>query len=356
MADDILFTSFKIGSLTVPNRIARSATMDYRAADDGSVTDVQVALYDSLAKGGCGLIITGFLYVSPDGRSASRQTGIDNDALIPGLHRLTDTVHAAGMTIAAQLVHGGVQIRKKTPGDLMAPSVLPSYTGVREMNDADIKLLIDSFIQAAVRAKTAGFDAVELHAAHGYLLSSFLSPVTNLRTDIYGGSTENRARIVIDIIRGIKSACGIPVMIKMNGDDGYDGRGIDADEAARIAVLLEAAGADALEISRGMIGSVRTPAEPNIETAGEGYNLAAAARIKKAVSIPVIAVGGIRDKQSAVDALSNGTCDFIAFSRPLVREPDLPNKFRAGAERAECISCNRCFNPRGLACGQVGKG
>ena len=358
----LVFEPGEIGGLMIKNRLVRSATYEGMASEDASVTGKLVELYKTLAEGGVGLIITGYAYVQPGGKPLPRQTGIDRDDLIPGWRKIAETVHehGDGCKVAIQLVHCGRQsfFLEKT----VAPSaVLDPFSSnmPREMTIEEIEETIEAFAEAARRTKEAGFDAVQLHAAHGYLLSQFLSPHTNRRTDEYGGSTENRIKIVEDIYKRTVEKTGkdFPILIKMNVDDFLEG-GIDLNESRKIAQRLSKMGFAAIETSGGMDETaIRdeeelgwTPAYPsfcriNIRYKDEeAYHLPYAREIKKVIDVPLILVGGIRSLDVIEKILAEGNADFIALSRPLIRQPDLPNRWLKGIEglTAECISCNGC--------------
>lgn len=358
----LVFEPEEIGGMVVKNRLVRSATYEGMASEDGSVTGELVELYKTLAEGGVGLIITGYAYVQPSGKPLPRQTGIDRDDLIPGWRKIAETVHehGDGCKVAIQLVHCGRQsfFLEKT----VAPSAVldPLSSNMpREMTIEEIEETIEAFAEAARRTKEAGFDAVQLHAAHGYLLSQFLSPHTNRRTDEYGGSTENRGKIVEDIYKRTVEKTGkdFPILIKMNVDDFLEG-GINLNESRRIAQRLSKIGFAAIETSGGMDEtSIRdkeelgwTPAYPafcrtNIRSKDkEAYHLPYAREIKKVIDVPLILVGGIRSLDVIEKILAEGSADFVALSRPLIREPDLPNRWLKGIGglTADCISCNGC--------------
>jgi len=350
-----VFEPKEIGGLLIKNRLVRSATYEAMAAENGRVTDRLVKLYETLAKGGVGLIITGYAYVQRDGRGALYMTGIDRDNLIPGLRRITETVHEQGENckVAIQLAHCGRQTTVvETP---VAPSAVFEPVAKempREMKIEDIKETIEAFAEAIRRAKEAGFDAVQLHAAHGYLLSEFLSPYTNRRTDEYGGSTENRMRIVEEIFNSAIEKVGkdFTILIKMNVSDFLEG-GIELDESKKIAEKLSKMGISAIETSGGMWetrihNKDLTASRTNIRSKDkEAYFLPYAREIKRAIDVPLILVGGIRSLDVAERILAEGSADFVALCRPLIREPDLPNKWLRGVRglTAECISCNACY-------------
>ena len=359
-AESILFTRVSVGRAVIPNRFVRSATHDFMAEDGGSVSDRQVDLFFRLAEGEVGLIITGHAFVNPQGRASPRQIGIHEDAMVPGLARLAAAVHRFPSRIFVQLAHAGRQTKEKICGGLpVAPSAVyePVYKVLpREMTQEEIAGTIDDFVRGAVRARAAGFDGVQVHAAHGYLLSSFLSPHTNRRSDAWGGSLENRLRIVSEIIRGIKAAAGagFPVALKLNSSDLMPG-GLDIEAAVEAARRFESDGLDAVEVSGGTseagLGSMWPGVRPEDE---EGYFVDAAARVKAAVRIPVFGLGGLRTFRQMEKAVLGGRADLVSMSRPFIREPALVRLFHEGKTRkSECISCNKCLNPRGIACADL---
>lgn len=356
----ILFTPIGIGPLTVPNRFVRSATHDYMADDAGTITDANVALFSQLAEGEVGLIITGHANVQPSGKASPRQMGVFDDRFVDGLARIPAAVHRHASKVFLQIAHAGRQTKPRDCGCVpVSPS--PVYDPVtkvmpRELSREEIRSLIADFVAAAGRAQRAGFDGVQLHAAHGYLLSSFLSPHTNRRTDEWGGPVENRARVLLDTLRGVKAACGrgFPVVVKLNSTDFLEG-GLTLDDAVRIARLLEADGIDGIEASGGMAEAGRGSVWPGLRSqADEGYFVANATRIKGAVNVPVFGLGGIRTLAVAERIVEEGRADLISLSRPLIRDPYLVRRFREGlAAGSECISCNKCFDPRGIRCAEL---
>jgi len=360
MRASVLFTPLEIGPVKIPNRFARSATHDFMSGEDGSVTDRQVALFRRLADGEVGLIITGHAYVNPAGKASPRQIGVHDDRMIDGLSRIPRSVHDFPTRIFLQIAHAGRQTKEKICGCVPA-AASAVYDPVfkllpRAMTRDEIRATIGEFVQAGRRAKQAGFDGVQIHVAHGYLLSSFISPHTNRREDDYGGSLENRVRMVREILRGIKSLAGpcFPVIAKLNSQDFLPG-GLVVEESIEIARALEADGLDGVEVSGGMSeagrGSVWQGLRPEEE---EGYFVDSASRFKAAVRIPVFGLGGLRTFAVMERAVAEGCVDFISLSRPLIREPGLVKKFRLGeVPKSECISCNKCFNPRGIECGDL---
>ncbi len=346
----MLFDPSEIGSLRIKNRIIRSATYEKSADIDGFVTDRIIELYRILAKGGSGLIISGNALVHLSGYSAPMQLCIHKDHYIPGLSRLTEAVHKEQGRIFIQLVHGGRQCFPFLLGgrDPIAPSAVydPSIRVMpKEMTNEQIWEIVYSFSSASRRARDASFDGIQIHGAHGYLVSSFLSPHTNRREDYWGGDEERRFHFIEEVYKAIRSEAGdgFPITIKINADDLIEG-GLKIPEAVRIAKRLQYVGFDAIEVSGGMYESKVATVRKGIKSSEqEAYFKDHSRSIKEAVSIPVALVGGIRSRSVADMILKEGYADIVSLSRPLIREPDLPNKFAEGKEKADCISCNECM-------------
>lgn len=358
----VLFTPVRIGSVTVPNRFVRSATHDYMADDEGYVTDAEVRLYRDLAEGEVGLIITGHAFVQPSGKASPRQMAVHDDRFVEGLARIPAAVRGFPSRVFLQIAHAGRQTKPSLCGCApVSPSAVydpSSKVMPRELSGDEIRDLIDAFVLAAVRAQKAGFDGVQLHAAHGYLLSSFLSPHTNRRTDSWGGRVEGRAGVLVQALLGVKAACGrdFPVIVKLNSTDFLDD-GLTLDDAVRIAGLLETAGIDGIEVSGGMAEAGRGSVWPGLRSESEeGYFVENAARIRRAVRVPVFGLGGIRTLAVAERIVAEGLVDLVSLSRPLIRNPFLVKEFREGrTARSECVSCNKCFYPRGIRCAELPK-
>jgi 2,4-dienoyl-CoA reductase-like NADH-dependent reductase (Old Yellow Enzyme family) len=346
----MLFEPFTIANLILKNRIVRSATYEKRADDDGFVTDALIDFYEALAKGGVGLIITGNVLVHTSGRSVPQMLCIHNDFYIDKLKLLTDAVHNLGGTIIIQLVHGGRQSFPSLLGgeQPVAPSAVydPSTRITpRAMGDDEIWEVIESFGDAARRAMYAGFDGVQLHGAHGYLINEFLSPHTNRRDDYWGGDEERRFHFVEEVYRAMRREAekSCPILIKMNADDCLEG-GLKPEESVRIAKRLEDMGVCAFEVSGGMYESGNKTAQPGIlKPEQEAYFRYASRLFKEQLRMPVMLVGGMRSRAVMEDVLVKGDADLISLARPLVREPDLPDKMAQGKEMADCISCNGCM-------------
>jgi 2,4-dienoyl-CoA reductase-like NADH-dependent reductase (Old Yellow Enzyme family) len=362
-AMSILFTPLRIRSVSVPNRFVRSATHAYLADDEGFVTDRLVELHRRLAEGEVGLIITGHAFVQPSGKASPRQIAVYDDRFVEGLARIPAAVHAFPSRVFLQIAHAGRQTKAKLCGCVpVSPSPVDdpvSKVMPRELAPDEIRTLIVDFAAAARRAKTAGFDGVQLHAAHGYLISSFLSPHTNRRTDEWGGTVENRARVLLETLRGIKVACGpdFPVIVKLNSTDFLEG-GLTLDDAVLVARMLDEAGIDGIEVSGGMAEAGKGSIWPGLRSeADEGYFVESAARIKKAVGVPVFGLGGIRTLAAAERMVAGGRVDLISMSRPFIRDPYLVKHFREGSvTKSECISCNKCHSLRGIRCAELAKG
>jgi 2,4-dienoyl-CoA reductase-like NADH-dependent reductase (Old Yellow Enzyme family) len=320
---------------------------------DGRPTGRLVKCYRDLAKGGVGLIISGYTFVRPDGKQLPGKMGIHTDDFAQRLESLTKAVHEEGGKICIQLVHAGGQTDSANAGSQpLAPSAVEvdQFPEVpKEASREDIAEIVAAFGDAAGRAKSYGFDAVQIHGAHGYLINQFLSPLTNRRTDEYGGSIENRCRFLMDVYRAVRRATGddFPVMIKLNGTDFLEG-GLSAEDALYAAGLLDSEGIDAIEVSGGTPASGdQSPARTKIRNPEqEAYNLSLAASIKEAVSCPVMVVGGFRSYEVAERAVSGQVIDYIAMARPFIREPGLALRWKQGdTSPAKCISCNGCFKP-----------
>jgi 2,4-dienoyl-CoA reductase-like NADH-dependent reductase (Old Yellow Enzyme family) len=356
-----LFEPFQIGPTTFRNRFVRSATQDWLTHSDGQVSDAQLALYEQLAAGGVGLIMTGHSYVShPLGRAGNPQNGIYHDKFIEGYKKMTACVHQHDAKIFLQLAHAGRQTTPElTDGQMpVAPSDMFDENGqqtARALTVDEIERLAEDYEAAAMRAKRAGFDGVQIHMAHGYLLAQFLSPFTNHREDEYGGSSDKRIRLLCEITYRVKMAVGrqFPVFAKLNTTDGITAENqLSIEDVIYAATMIAEHGIDAIETSGGTIKENRlVMAKPGIlKPEQEAYFAPAAKQIKAAIKVPVILVGGLRSTAVMESLIADGTADMISLSRPFVREADLVNKLAAGQPKVTCVSCNACFNPQGLKC------
>lgn len=375
------FTKSTIAGIELNNRIIRSATFEKLSDREGRPTDKLSDMYLRLAKGGVGAIITGLIGVQRNGRSSFKMCMMDRDDFIDDYKKINTMLGAYGVPLIAQLAHGGGQIDGSASGGFnLAPSK-KHYVSTNKysqvLSEEDIWEIINSFINAIERAEKAGFAGVQIHAAHGYLLSEFLSGGLNTRKDRWGGSVENRFRIVSEIMKGARERVGsYPILAKFSAYDNLK-NGIRADEAVRLALMFQEAGVDALEVSCGAndgLSTIRAPKVPvdaifaakfSAKT-GSGimksivkkiiplkvkrykpvynYNVAAAAEIKQNISIPVIVVGGIRNINDINSIISEKKADYVSMCRPFLIEPDLVNKFKEGKQdSSKCIECCHCM-------------
>ncbi|MDH3802174.1 MAG: NADH:flavin oxidoreductase [Deltaproteobacteria bacterium] len=348
-----LFEETTINGMTLRNRLVRSATWEGMCEQDGRPTEKLTNCYRDLAQGGIGLIISGFAFVRPDGKQFPGKMGIHTDDFARAYENLTSTVHDAGGKIAVQLVHAGGQTDANNAGrQPLAPSAVkvdqfPEMPA--ELTKDEISEIIAAFAEGARRAKAWGFDGVQLHGAHGYLVNQFLSPLTNRRTDDYGGSIENRCRFLLEVYRKVRETVGAdyPLFIKLNAADNLDG-GLEVDDAVYAAKKLAEAGIDAIEVSAGTpaSGDENPAREKILKPEKEAYNLPLARRIKEVVNCPVMVVGGFRSYEIAEKTVKEDGMDYIAMARPLIREPALADRWLQGDRSlAKCISCNSCFVP-----------
>jgi 2,4-dienoyl-CoA reductase-like NADH-dependent reductase (Old Yellow Enzyme family) len=341
MAD--LFEPNNFCGIDLRNRFVRSATMENMTTADRLPAAELYDLYEEMAAGRIGLIITSA--VRPDREwdlhPQSKNLCIDTENSVPALKKLTDRVHAGESKIAVQL---GSLFR--FGGELVAPSPPQTGKGARELSTSEIKQIIVAYALAAERSLKAGFDAVQINAAHGFPLSQFLSPAFNYRDDPYGGSTENRARMIGEMIYHIKERTDgrLPVFIKMNVMDFIDG-GITVDEAEAVVGALSGYGLDAVEASGGGIGHEMNWLGPDKRKDWhEGYLRRYTGELKSRISIPVVMVGGLRSVPMMQEIIRKGEADLVAMSRPFIREPQLIKRWQQGDQTpAACISCNGCM-------------
>lgn len=348
-----LFDNVNIGPVTLHNRFVRSATWEGMCDEHGAATAKLVNYYRTLARGGVGLIISGYTYVREDGKQLPGKMGLYSDALIPQLKELTDAVHQENGLVFCQLVHAGGQSSVKVTGvQPLAPSAAdcPFYAEPpRAMTLQDINEIVAAFGAAAGRARQAGFDGVQLHGAHAYLINQFLSPLSNLRNDRYGGGLAGRMLFLEEVYHAVRAAVGadFPVTIKLTATDQLEG-GFRPEEGVAVACRLEELGIDAIEVSSGTPASGKlSPVRQSIDSPDlEAYNAEYATAVKDAVRVPVITVGGLRSCGVMQRLLWNSQADLFAMSRPLIREADLPRKWQDDdSQTATCISCNGCFKP-----------
>jgi 2,4-dienoyl-CoA reductase-like NADH-dependent reductase (Old Yellow Enzyme family) len=350
-----LFSEGKIADLTLKNRLVRSATYE-GASTIGSVTDEMIAIYDDLVAGGIGMIITGLMMVVKADKTVPEGNPMYSSRIIDGLEKIAEVVHGndSGCKIVGQIGQAGFDAYSSE-----YPTPIKNAKK-RALTKEEIGTIVELCIEAICRLKFAGFDGVQLHAAHGYLLCSFLSPFMNRRTDEYGGSVRNRSRIIREIVAGAREKVGdFPILIKMNCSDYVEG-GTNINNFPEMAKEIEDTGVDAIEVSGGMVEClVRTEQELGFKPvfkAGEAhtkiskiekqsYHLPFVDRLS--IDIPVILVGGNRNVDRLEEIVQQGKADFFAMSRPLICEPDLPIRWlkNKGNSEAECIACNSCFYP-----------
>jgi 2,4-dienoyl-CoA reductase-like NADH-dependent reductase (Old Yellow Enzyme family) len=358
-----LFSQGSISRLAVKNRIIRSATYEGGMTADGRISSYILNLYKNLAYGGVGAIITGHMAVRRAGKGHDRQICIYDDRHITEIAQIAEAVHGSGKEckVIAQLNYAGRQVlHDNTVAECVGPSDVPSpilRKRAKALDIDEIQKIIDSYAGAIVRVKKAGFDGAQLHGAHGYLLSSFLSPYTNRRHDKYGGSIEKRAAILKEIIEKARGRVDdFPILIKMNSSDHVEG-GIDFDTFPVVAKKVESLGFDAIEVSGGMWDClIRSEKElgffplpiPESRTRinsleKQSYYVPAAERLD--LHVPLIVAGGHRNVESLEEIINRGNIDFLSLSRPLISEPDLPNRWLEGrgSEKADCVSCNSCL-------------
>ncbi|MGD8227011.1 MAG: NADH:flavin oxidoreductase [Desulfobacteraceae bacterium] len=347
-----LFEATEINGMQLANRFVRSATYEALAQEDGGCSPRLVAYMNQLAEGGVGLIITSHAYVRPDGQGGYRQIGIYKDDFIEGYREMTQEVHKRGARIAMQITHGGFFSNDTlTAQRSLAPSQVEGFgqSRSREMGVEEIQDLIEAYAQAARRAKEAQFDGVQIHAAHGYMMSQFLSPVFNQRTDAYGGPVENRARVLLEVLQKVRAEVGpgYPVLVKMNCRD-FLPNGLELEDSIQVALELQEAGIDAIELSGGTIvsGELSHCREGITSEKKEAYFREESKVLKGRLLVPLILVGGIRSLQLADRLVNEGYADYISMSRPFIREPGLIKRWKSGdVQKATCISDNQCRGP-----------
>ena len=321
-----IFEPLKLNNLTLKNRLLRSATWEGIAAEDGSINEKIYSIYEEVSKGGIGGIITGFTSVASNDHYFEGMMRLSDDKLIPQYSKLTDIAHKENCPIIAQLALGAYYI------DDME-------IRIDKMTKENIRDVIDLFIKAAIRAKKANYDGVQIHAAHFFFLSRFISPLVNHRNDEYGGTTENRIRILIEILKGIKEKnLGLHISLKINSSD-FEIGGIDEEECLKISKIMEKEGIDSIEVSGNGTSRSRIKAHVN-----EAYFLEYAKKIAENISIPIALVGGIRSKKTIQNILDNTKIEIISLSRPIICQPDFPKRLENGdIEDSKCISCNGCY-------------
>ena len=392
-APSVLFTPLKIGGLTVNGRVYKSSTTESMGTEDGFVTEAMLEFYAPMVRAGTPLIVTGSFYVAPDGKLAPRLCGADADDKIPGIRRLAELAHRGGSLLLVQLSHGGRQVVAGLGGgprpelDVVSASAQPDpilRTRPRALRTSEVRQMVETFARAAERCVEAGCDGVEIHAGHGFLVSQFLTPHTNRRTDEYGGSLRGRARFALEIVAAVRRRVGdrVGVTAKMNGADYLPGRrGLGPDELVQTARMLQEEGLDAVTVTvghyesglpmmrgkfrpllRGFVdggmGSSLHPAlkqgvrvvAPLAAAGGfllwhhrEGFNLRYSRPFAGALRIPVISVGGFSRAESMIQAIESGCCSAVACGRAMIADPFLFRHLAAeGRADPRCDFCNAC--------------
>ena len=341
----VLFEEMEIGSLRAKNRLVRAATYEALADDGGHMTPELTAIYEELADGGVGTIIVGYARVMRNEQPNPRMLGIYDDSFVPEFRALTDMAHAHGTAIVSQIVYGGSATKLQPPSRrILGPSAVANpKTGI-----VPVEATVADLHAHALCGTADERDGVELHAAHGYLLSQFLSPLLNRRRDEYGGALRNRARFLVEVVDAVRLRVGatFPLIVKLNSSDGVEG-GLTEDDSIEAAKLLAAHGASAIEVS----GNWRNCRVRDFD--GEPFFAAYAQRLARAIDVPVILTGGNRSFE-AMDRLaveSEGRIAGFGLCRPLICEPRLAQRWRVDPQaKPRCVSCDKCSTMPGHRC------
>lgn len=328
-----IFDEISLNNLNAKNRVVRSATWEAISNLDGSPSKEQIKIYDELAKGGVGTIITGFTTIMDNDSYIEGMSRISNDKLIEEWRKLTETVHKENCRIITQLALGDYILNGKRYNQ-------------DDCSKEDLEYLVYMFGKAAKRAKEAGFDGVQIHAAHNFWLSRFISPAFNHRSDNYGGDQKSRTRLLVEIYEEIKkNVSDLHITMKINCSDFFEG-GLSMDDAMETCLIMADKGIDSIEISGN--GTSVSNVSPGVD---EGYFLPFANELKKHSKVPVILVGGHRSIENMNNILNNTSIEMLSISRPLVREPELINRWKSGDTLpAKCVSCNMCYQTPGHRC------
>lgn len=359
-----LFDPIIMKNIPLRNRIIKAATWEGLAAEDGHMTAQLYDVYIESAKGQPGMIFTGYAHVKKEEKPNPGMMGIYDDSFIAEYRRLTELVHQEGTPIMMQIAYGGSMTGLRPASQLIwGPSAVENeltHVTPVEMTQEDIQELITAFAEAAGRVRASGFDGVVIHAAHGYLLNQFMAPHFNRRADQYGGSIENRARLLLEILEAVRKKVGsdYPVLVKINSEDGFEG-GLTAEEGLKVCKMLEDAGIDAIEVSGGnesvrSVGKAnRGPIRRKINESREmeSYFRDFAVKLAETASVPVILTGGNRSLEVMENILNSSNILAFGLARPLLREPDLPQRWKKGDRSPSlCTSCSQCFKTAGRRC------
>lgn len=360
-----LFDKTNLGTINMKNRFLRGALWIALADEKGHMTNELSDVYEELARGGVGTIVTGYAFVTENEQPNPRMMGIYDDSFIPEYKEFTDKIHRLGSNIIMQIVYGGFMTEFNVGERVIwGPSTTKNeVTGTlsKEMTKEDIKYLVNAYAEAALRIKKSGFDGVEIHGGHGYLVSQFLSPYYNKRTDEYGGSIENRGRFVFEIFKAIREKVGekFPILIKLNSSDYVKEGGLTIEDSLYVAERLAELGIDAIEVTGGNesieevmknnLGPSRTKVA--ISKDRESYFKEYAIKLAKRINKPVILSGGNRHFDVMEGLLNDTNIEYFSLSRPLTAEPDLINKWYSGdLKKPKCKSCNQCYKTYGKRC------
>lgn len=360
-----LFDKSKILNMELKNRFIKGALWEDLADEKGHLTPQLIKIYEDYAKGGIGTIVTGYAFVTEEEQPNQGMMGIYNDSFIAEYHEFTDKIHDLGSNIIMQIVYGGFMTGFDVSGrTIWGPSTMKNeVTGTiaKEITKDEIKYLVKAYADAAERVKKSGFDGVEIHGGHGYLLSQFLSPYYNKRTDEYGGNIENRGRIIFEILIAMREKVGkdFPILIKLNSSDYVKAGGLTTEDSLYVAKKLADLGINAIEVSGGN-ESIKEVAENNLGAArkrvalskdNESYFKDYAIKLAQMVDIPVVLAGGNRHIDVMEDILNSSKVSYFSLSRPMTAEPDLINRWASGdREKPKCVSCNSCYSTPGKRC------
>lgn len=344
-----IFEKVNVGGITLKNRIIRSAIQEGSADQDGHITEKLISIYEKIAEGGAGAVITGMMGVDENSLIFPNMVKMYDDNFVSGLSKMVNKVHKLDCKIIVQLAHCGAKANPETVNKLLAPSdfVFSEDKSAKSMTKEEIQSVIHSFALAAERCKEAGADGVEIHGAHGYLLSQFLSPFFNKRNDEYGGDISNRAKIVFEVYAAIREKVGndYPIWFKINGED-YVSGGLSLEECLWICCELDKLGIDGIEISGGIGISPESAAARKMSSSDkEGVFAQNAMQVAEKVNASVISVGCYRTPDIIEESLNKSKIQAISLGRPLICEPELPNIWSSGNRRkSKCISCNKCYD------------
>ncbi len=354
-----LFEETQLGKITVKNRFVRSATWENMTTPDSHITDKLYKIYEDLAAGDIGLIITGYANVVKEEQPNPGMMGIYDDSFIDDYQKLTRLVHSYGSKIIMQIAYGGTKTTFNIGERVIyAPSEIPEKSTQvigKAMSKDDINYLVNAFADAGKRVKESGFDGVEIHGAHTYLINQFLSPYYNNRTDEYGGSLENRMRFLLEIYYKMREKVGydFPILLKLTASDFHEG-GLTFEETRIICKKLEEIGIDAIEISGNIHGKAKSMVGEIFDHYAiqeEGYFLEYAKIISNEVNVPIITVGGFKNIATMEKLLNETNIDYFALSRPLLAEPFLIKRWKAGDNKpAICVRCSKCRTSAGNYC------